>query len=589
MQRLNPNPLLSDSTKIASENDEFKLFLSMADKADRLFIDTETNGENIKDGRGHTIGVSIDFSLVKGDDSFSYYFPFRHDQGNLDRSYLSKLKELIEPKPVAFHNAPHDLMTMDSLGIKTNWDFYCTLLLAHRVDENMLSYSLDSLSKNLGYDGKARDDQFKRIINIFGWAGTPPSHMAEYAATDASLCHRLFDHYYPLYENENPLNTELWETEKEFILLKNKMEQRGAKVDLELAEKELDRGQLRMSEIKDELKLDPGSRNELQKLLIDELGLPVLKTSAKTGKPSFDKGVMEQYDEMLQEMNTPVARLILEYRGYQKATSSYWKSYLDKVSPDGRIRPNYKMHGTKTGRLSCEEPNLQQIPRITTNPWNMHVKQGFIAESGYRLWEADYSQLEFRLAAAYMQDHDLIAIFSDDSRDVFTELSDKLNYDRNKVKTMHYAISYGAQLGKIKYILNTNDFTAQTVYDDYFEVYPGVRQLTNMAASLCRQRGYVEYWTTRRRHFYDRRAEAHKAFNSVIQGGAAEIVKRQMIRLDKELDPECRMLLQVHDSVVFEIPEGKEVIYGPQIKKIMEDVQPDFGVKFKVDFHEWGK
>lgn len=135
--------------------------------------------------------------------------------------------------------------------------------------------------------------------------------------------------------------------------------------------------------------------------MIDELKLPVVKRSPKTGAPSFDKEAMTIYDEMLEHRDNPTANLIKQYRGWQKSVTSNYLPYVELLSLDGRLRPNYKLHGTKTGRMSCEKPNLQQIPRVSNKPWNGKMKAAFIPEDDFELWEFDYSQLELRLGTAY--------------------------------------------------------------------------------------------------------------------------------------------------------------------------------------------
>ena len=584
MQTSNPN---------SKDNSEFQTFLKLArlPSVERLYLDTESNGQSLKDERGHSIGISVDYS-IDGEYGYSYYFPFRHKVDNLSLSYRDGIKDLIETsgKEVVAHHARHDILALESLGIKIpGLQFRCTMLLAHDVDENELSYKLDYLSKKLGLPGKARDKHFDNCIKLLGWDGIPPSEMAEYASTDASLLRPMMDHYLPIYEKEDETNGVRLEYDKKFMLLLNKIEKNGFKVNLELAESEIERGEKRKSEIVDELKLNPSSNPDLKKLLIDELELPIFKKSVKTGKPSFDKAAMEYYMPLLERMNNSTAHRVVEYRGYQQAISLYWKAYLEHVSPDGRVRPNLNLHRARTHRLSCDSPNGQQIPKISDKAWNGHIKQGIIPEEGFMLWEADYAQLEFRLGAAYGQEKDLIAIFDDPERDIFTEMSIALAMSRFDTKTLNYSIQYGAGIQRISDAFGVSRSEAKLIRENYFDTYRGLKKASEMAARAAIGQGFIRTWTGRRRHFENPRQEAHKAFNAVVQSGAADIVKRQMLKLDEELDPECRMVLQIHDSVVFEIPIGKERIYGPQIVKIMEDVKPDFGVRFKVDFHKWGE
>lgn len=574
---------------------EFQTFLKLADlpSVKTLHIDTESDGNSLKDGTGKTIGVSVDISPDPYN-AYSYYFPFRHPSGNLPQTYLHELKKLIERKGKwVAQNFRFDWLALKNLGIDPPFDVECTMLMAHSVDENLLSYSLDSLSRGLGYEGKTSDAHFKNIINLLGWGGVPPEGIfAEYAATDASLLRPVREHYITRYWDEDESEGALWEADKKTAIILNKIECTGAKVNLPLAEQEVERGEKRMQELANMIGLNPGSTTQLQELLFDQLELPVNDKfrSAKTGKPSLNKQAMEYYEEQLTLLGSPVAQQVLEYRGYQKAVSSYWKAYLTHVSTDGRIRPNFNLHRTKTHRLSCDTPNLQQIPRITAKPWNKLVKPGFIAEDGYELWEADYSQIELRLTAVYAKEKRLIEIFEDAERDLFSEMAASLNFPRDGVKTSVYATGYGAGIDKLASVFGSRSM-AEKFRQEYYSNYPGIRKVTSLASATAKGQGFVRSWTTRRRHFRDPQGESHKAFNAVIQTGAADIVKRQMIKYDDRegIDTqECRVILQVHDSLVFEIRKDKVPYYRKVIPQIMEDVEPDFGVPFRVDMHLWG-
>jgi DNA polymerase-1 len=587
----NKTHLLPDSKLNSNEDGDFQLFLKMAEHTNVLHIDTESNGQPIKDGRGYAIGMSIDFA-VDSNLAYSYYFPFRHRNGsNLNWSYRDQLKKLIEDpnKTKVAHNARFDIDSSKTLGIDFGMNFDCTMLLAHNVNENLPSYSLDWLTRDLGLPGKARDGDFKDWVKLLGWDGVPPENMGEYATTDATLLRPLRQHYKSIYDKEDDSKGEVWENDKEFMLLLNEIERNGARVDLSLAEKEIERGEKRMAELTNIIGLNPGSPTQLQQLLFDQIGItpnPAF-VSEKTGKPSLNKQAMEYYEEELLLLKSPVAEQVLEYRGYQKAVSSYWKAYIEHVSPDGRIRPNFNLHRTKTHRLSCDTPNLQQIPRVTAKPWNRLVKSGFIPEEGYEIWEADYSQLEMRLTAAYAKQQNLIEIFSDPTRDLFTEMATELGLERDPTKTLNYALGYGAGDKKIAAMLGISIAAARQIKNNYFDTYSGFRTVNQLAQQTCKGQGFVRTWTTRRRHFDNPTTQAHKAFNSVIQMGAADIVKRVMVNTRKNLDPEVRMILQVHDSVWYEIPKGPKLeFYKSEIVRLMEIMPVDFGVPFKVDIHQ---
>jgi DNA polymerase-1 len=340
--------------------------------------------------------------------------------------------------------------------------------------------------------------------------------------------------------------------------------------------------------------LNPSSRLDLEELLVNQLGLPVMGRTSK-GKPSFDKNAMRSYDLMLETMGNenPTAKLVIEYRGYQKTTSSNYKPYLTLVGPDQRIRPNYKQHGTVTGRLSCALPNLQQIPRVSPNPWNGQLKAAFIGGERSSLWEADFSQLEFRLAASpfYGNERTLIEAFNDPARDVFSEMAEQLGMLRHDVKTLTYTILYGGGVGRVSKVFRLSQDDAASIRNRFLNTYKGIARVNRLAQVACRKNGYIKFWSGRRRHFKDPIEESYMAFNAAIQGGMAEIVKRTMIRIhDSIVDDDCRMLLQVNDSLVFEITNGEEDYYLPLIKEVMEDVNSlnDFGISFAVDIHRWG-
>ncbi len=562
-------------------------FLAGAFEANILAVDTEANGQDIRDGRGYAIGISI--SYRKAGVQRSRYLPFRHyHEPNLPRDYLDTLQKLFSEKMLIFHNAKFDLVSLKTLGLNVPGEFWDTMLMAHMINENWLSKGLDWLGWNLLKEGKKDQDIIRNLAKAMGgWDRVRPEVMDSYAAQDATITLRLFEYLRPMFAKQEL--DPLWSIEQAFIRdVIIPIESRGVRIDVSLCAAQATHGRQRMALISKELGRNPGSPKDLESLLLEELKLPIYKRTPG-GKACFDKFAMAEYEKDLDKLESPVAKQIKEYRGWSKACAVAYEGYPALLSPDGRLRPNYKMHGTVTGRLSCEKPNLQQIPRVSNKPWDGALKAAFIPADGYRLWEADYSQLEFRLGAAYAGERELLAIFNDPNRDVFTEMATTTGFSRNDVKTLTYTIQYGGGLKRISDVFGVSITQAEEIRNHYFEQYPGFRRLPQEAARKAKQRGYVKMWTGRRRHFENPEEEAHKAFNAVIQGGAAEIVKRTMLRLSNVVDgPECKMLLQVHDSVVFEIREGREQKFIPQIKSVMETVEPSFGVAFRVQVKEWG-
>jgi DNA polymerase-1 len=279
---------------------------------------------------------------------------------------------------------------------------------------------------------------------------------------------------------------------------------------------------------------------------------------------------------------------ILEYRGWQKGVSGYYQPYQSKLSHDGRLRAEYKSHGTVTGRFSCADPNLQQIPKETDKEWNREVKGCLIGGIGKTLWELDYSQLEFRLAASAAKEDRLLGIFNDPTRDIFTEMAGQLGMQRQDTKTLTYTILYGGGVLRIKDVFGADDDKAAEIIDNFYSTYPQLRNARMFFGTRAKSDGYVEIWSGRRRHFRFPKEEHYKAFNSYVQGGAADLVKQVMVNVDRDVcNSECSLLLQVHDSLVFEIENGREEHYLPRIAEIM--TAPQFGVHLEVDSHRWSK
>lgn len=559
-----------------------------------LGLDTESTGLRVKDGTDKLTGLSLAFKI--GPTYCSKYFPFFHKTGeNLSPSLIPRIQKLLESKPISVHNSPHDIAAAQTvrhqapevgLDLTKSPMIYDPMLEFHMLDEEGYSKELQYLSKKHLGEEKYRDEIYQ-WTKYFGWSDVPSFLMEQYAAKDAELHLKLHEYAWPFLELEE-LDS-LWPTEYDFIKVMSKIMNRGVRVNQDFCKQQSEIGWMTMADIESELGFIPSKSSELGPFLLEELKLPILKTSLKTGKPSFDKFVMEQYEEILSTRSDKTAKLILEYRGWQKVVSSLYQNLITKISPDGRIRPNFKLHGTKTTRLSCEDPNLQQIPREGNKPWNGKAKQAFIPADGYELSEGDYAQLEFRLECEYTEEPELIAAFADEKRDVFTEMSQQLVLPRYETKQYKYATGYGAGLGRIANMFGVSLERAEEIRTTYRQAYPGIYKASTRAKQLAESRGYVRYWTGRRRHLS--KSDSSKAFNSIMQGGAAEVVKRKMIEIDKHLEDnygeDARLVLQVHDSVVIEHrPEIRDQI-RKEVSDIMTDL-PQFNTKFKVDFHSFG-
>ncbi len=568
-----------------------------------VVLDIEGNSADVRAFPGSrneqslTLGLSYAYRLGRATAPItSGYLSFNHKDYTLPREYLSILREILESEvnhPV-FHNAKYDLVGLrNDLGIDLfHTKFYCTLLMAHQVNENRISYKLDDITQVYDLKGKNKTDAHEAIAKAFGWEYIPVWMMYEYSENDAVITYQLFEKLLPEV-NRHGLGGEYWDVEREWHRLIEHMEAMGIPIDSDLCETEAEFGEARKQEIASLLGGNPASPRFLEVLLLDRLNLPVFKTSDKTGRPSFSKEYMAEYETLLAEKNDPTAQLVLEYRGWQKTVSSNYRAYLNLLSPDGYLRPNYKLHGTVSSRLSCEKPNLQQIPRSSTKRWNGSLKRAFIPREGYHLWEADFSNLELRVASVYAEEQNLIHAFQRGIKP-FDDMAGRLGWPRQDCKTFTYTVLFGGGEQRVSDVFHVERPRARAMRSEFFEAYPAMAAFSKQASQRARIRGYVKLWTGRRRHFLNPKEENHKAMNSIVQGGAAELVKRVGIRLGKLVDwNDCRILLQIHDSYTFEVKNGTEDYWLPKIREAMEDVGSIFGpfgeVPFPVEIKPWGE
>jgi DNA polymerase I len=594
---------MTETKPLLATNENMPLILSGLQAAEDIALDTEATGLNVRNKVDYLTGICFDVPLLSG------YIPFRHKEHNVDKRWLEPLVNIIKSKPLIWHNRKYDYFSLATLGVdplEFEGPQYDTLIIAQLVNEELPSKELDFLCRwyKIG-DKVADDDQFYEFGTRFGFENIPVS-LAVRRAIDATLTRRLRDVLWPKLVQQE-LDAVYWDTEAPFTTLLYRLEKRAVGTDSEFAERKATVGNGRMATLRRELGINPASPIDLKRVLLDELNLPVLAHTKSCencekgrspvgeheGPPSFNKVVMEEYDTILGLMDNHMARQIAEYRGWQKAVSSLYLPVLEKVGPDGFLRTNFKQHGTVTGRLSSEDPNLQQVPRSSPKVWNGNAKSCFTSgrDRDYALIGWDYSQVELRLAAAYGQEHVLLAEFEKDESDpfkvltplIFGEYSEEL---RHKTKNgFVYPSLYGAGLAKVALSIGLTVPETQPLYNNYKASIPGITALVAQVQTLAEQRGYVRYWDGRRRHFKNKR-DAFKAWNSVLQGGAAQLMKKAMLRCQEFEDENCFMVLTVHDEITFVIRRDLIPHYEPLIVKAMTD-WPEFGVRLKVESKEW--
>lgn len=562
---------------------ECKAFIDGLKKADVVALDTETTGLGVSSGRDYLQGFSLAYEV--GGMRYSEYFPVRHATGNLDRGIINEVYNILCEKTLIFHNRKFDLHSLGSVGLDlVDCYAYDTMLLAQMVNEERpYQKTLEACGQMYLKRGKVQKDEVDTFTKAFGWDALTPELITPYAKGDAEITLALYLKLRILFDKEYGADaTALWDNELKMQTILYKMEARGIRIDTKFCSLMAGIAKLEMNDIIDDLGFEPSKTTQLSKFLFDELKLPVLATTP-AGKPSLAKDVMEEYDRLLEQVDDDRARQVLNFRGWQKAASAFYVPIPKLVDSNSRVHPSFHQHRTLTGRLSCSDPNFQQIPRESKSRWSGKAKEMFLPTEGYTLISLDYSQLELRLAAAYGNEELLMEEFSKDDADPFTALSEEIGVVRFVAKTLTYGLLYGAGKGKAAKILGMSLSEVEGPYNRFLKSIPGIIKVKQICEAKARQRGYIKYWTGRKRHFTNR-DDAYKSFNSLLQGGAAEVVKRVMIELDETVcNDECVMLLQIHDEIVFEIKTEKVDEYLPRIIEIMENLPTEqFGVRFKV-------
>lgn len=565
-----------------------------------LAVDTETasNGEHgdglrVDDGRGVCIGISL-AAKINGQILSDYWEADSEDWGKV--TYL-----LAEgTNPLIFANVQFDILSMETIGLSAeHHDFWDICTMAVTVNEDFpKNKGLDSLGEAYCNEKKIEmpkaDKKDMRAV--------PFERKREYAARDAELTYKVWEGLYT-HRNWKRQPEHIWRdkqaTIRECLLPARR---RGVLVDMAVVLRELELGEQNKERLREEMGFNPASWNDNYRIFIEELGLPVLKTNAPSKaallknpdakpKASFDKTVMAEYDHMLAKLDSPLAKQVKEYRGWQTAVGLLLRPYSLLTSPDGRLRTEYTTHATVTGRLSSRHPNLQQISKEGDEPWKKYIKSCFVARPGYTLLSADYSQLEFRLTAALCGEPALLEIF-ESGRDIFTEMAAQLGFSRNETKTLVYTLLYGGGVGVISSRLGVSEERAKGIQRTFFRTYPRLRVLSTTCNAYAEAHLEIPLWNGRIRKFRFK-SESYKAMNAVIQGGAADIVECIWREAMRTIDSDdCRVLLQVHDALVFEVRTDLVPYYKGLIESTMVDVNRitghTFNVKFAVDVTQWG-
>ncbi|NIP72484.1 MAG: DNA polymerase I, partial [Gammaproteobacteria bacterium] len=545
-------------------------------RAPLVAFDTETT--SLEYMQAEIVGVS--FAVEPGT---AAYVPVGHDYpgapAQLDRErVLEALRPLLQDPQRAklCHGGKYDLNVLARYGVELRGLAYDTMLESYVLDSTATRHDMDTLAlKYLGHKTVHYEDVAGRGARQIPFNQVALEEAAPYAAEDADVTVRLHRTLWPRLEAEPALRRLFEEIEMPLVPVLSRMERNGVLVDVAMLARHSEELARQMQEIEREAHAEAGapfnlgSPKQIQTILFEQLGLPVIKKTPK-GQPSTAEDVLA---ELADDYRLP--RLILQHRALSKLKSTYTDRLPERVDPgSGRVHTSYHQAVAATGRLSSSDPNLQNIPIRTEE--GRRIRQAFIAAPGYRVVAADYSQIELRIMAHLSGDARLRRAFAEDedihratAAEVFgvalREVSDE---QRRSAKAINFGLIYGMSAFGLARQLGIDRESAQAYVDRYFARYPGVKAFMDDTREQARERGYVETVFGRRlylpeinsRNSQRRQYAERTAINAPMQGTAADIIKRAMIAVDGWIQrdaPDARMIMQVHDELVFEVAEAE--------------------------------
>ena len=587
---------VENTPKIQIDRTKYETLLTQTDltrwieklnTAKLIAVDTETDSLDYMSA--NLVGIS--FALENGE---AAYLPLQLDYLDAPKT-LEKSTALAAIKPILenpnIHKIGQNIKFDESIfarhGIELQGVEFDTMLLSYTLNSTG-RHNMDDLAKRyLGHETIEFESIAGKGKGQLTFNQIPLEQATEYAAEDADVTMKLQQALW-LKLQEEPTLVELYKTmELPLLHVLSRMERTGVLIDsdaLFIQSNEIAARLTALEEQAYELAGQPfnlASTKQLQEILFDKLGLPILQKTPK-GAPSTNEEVLE---ELAYSHELP--KILVEHRGLSKLKSTYTDKLPQMVnSQTGRVHTSYHQAVTATGRLSSSDPNLQNIP--IRNEEGRRIRQAFIAREGYSIVAADYSQIELRIMAHLSGDQGLINAFSqgkDIHRSTAAEifgvsLDEVTSEQRRNAKAINFGLIYGMSAFGLSRQLGISRPDAQKYMDLYFQRYPSVQQFMTDIREKAKAQGYVETLFGRRLYLPDinssnamrRKGAERVAINAPMQGTAADIIKRAMIKLDEVIhhDPDIEMIMQVHDELVFEVRSEKVAFFREQIKQHME-------------------
>lgn len=550
-------------------------WMSRLEQAPLIALDTETDSLDAMQAR--IVGIS--FSDKPGE---AAYIPLRHEgpdapvQLPLDE-VLARLKPWLEDatRPKVGQNIKYDTHVLANHGIQVAGYVFDTMLESYVLEAHR-SHSLEALADRvLGRKGLSYEDLCGKGAHQIPFAQVEVAKAAEYSCEDSDMCLQVHLALMPRLEAEDKLKFVYEQLEMPVSQLLARIERTGVLIDasrLQAQSAELGQRMVAAEQAAHEMAGQPfnmGSPKQIGEILFNRLGLPVVKRTA-TGAPSTDEEVLEKLSA-----DFPLPAKILEYRALSKLKSTYTDKLPLMVNPQtGRVHTTYAQAVAVTGRLSSNEPNLQNIPIRTAE--GRRVREAFIAPPGHRIVSADYSQIELRIMAHISEDPGLLRAFQEGqdvhratAAEVFGGSVDSVTPEQRRyAKTINFGLIYGMGAFGLAQSLGIEQKAAKDYIDRYFTRFAGVRTYMDDTKQFAKAKGYVETVFGRRLWLPEinsgngpRRSGAERqAINAPMQGTAADLIKLAMIAVQQALDEQnkrTRIVMQVHDELVFEVPEDE--------------------------------
>ncbi|HCG6517881.1 TPA: DNA polymerase I [Vibrio parahaemolyticus] len=568
----------------------FNAWLEKLKAAELFAFDTETDSLDYM--VANLVGLS--FAI---DEGIAAYVPVAHDYldapEQLDRDWvLEQLKPILEDDAQAKvgQNLKYDASVLARYGIEMKGIKYDTMLASYVYNSVGGKHDMDSLALRflqhscISFEQIAGKGKNQLTFNQIELEQASP-----YAAEDADVTLRLHNRLFANIEQDEKLKSVYEEIEMPLVPVLSRIERTGVLIDdMKLSAQSVEIA-ARLEELEQkayeiaEQEFNMNSPKQLQAILFEKMGLPVVKKTP-SGTPSTNEEVLQEL-----ALDYPLPKLILEYRGLAKLKSTYTDKLPKMINPStGRVHTSYHQAVTATGRLSSTDPNLQNIP--IRNEEGRRIRQAFVAPAGYKVLAVDYSQIELRIMAHLSGDQALLDAFRD-GKDIHAATAAEImgvsidqvsSEQRRRAKAVNFGLIYGMSAFGLAKQLGIPRGEAQAYMDKYFERYPGVMQYMEDTRSAAADKGYVETIFGRRLHLPEiksrngmrRKAAERAAINAPMQGTAADIIKKAMLLVDQWIQEEgngrVKLLMQVHDELVFEVEESSLSEIESKVQKLME-------------------